>query len=78
MASCAKRAPPDQGFGFAFKCDDGAGRAAEAVIAALMMRLMKLDPAECAVLDRFARPVLSNWNGTEIGRLRPTAALLPN
>jgi L-asparaginase II len=62
---------PDQGFGIALKCDDGAGRAAEAVIAALLMRLMKLDPGERAVLERFARPALTNWNGIEVGRLLP-------
>jgi L-asparaginase II len=68
---------PDQGLGIAFKCDDGAGRAAEAVMAALMIRLMPLDPDECAMLERFARPVLSNWNGIEVGRLRPSEIVLP-
>ena len=67
---------PDQGLGIAFKCDDGAGRAAEAVMAALMMRLMRLDSGEQAVVGRFAFPTLSNWNGIEVGRLRPSAALL--
>ncbi|MBV8752375.1 MAG: asparaginase [Hyphomicrobiales bacterium] len=66
---------PDQGLGIAFKCDDGAGRAAEALMAALMIRLMKLDAAERAILDRFARPAMSNWNGVEIGRIRPTAVV---
>jgi hypothetical protein len=27
------------------------------------------------VLEEFARPVLKNWNGIEVGRLEPTAAL---
>jgi L-asparaginase II len=69
---------PDQGLGIAFKCDDGAGRAAEAVMAALMIRLMRLDAVECAMLDRFARPVLRNWNGVEVGRLRPSKDVLAN
>jgi L-asparaginase II len=68
---------PDQGLGIALKCDDGAGRAAEAVMAALLMRLMKLGAAERAVLDRFARPAISNWNGIEVGRLRPSESVLP-
>jgi L-asparaginase II len=68
---------PDQGLGIALKCDDGAGRAAEAVMAALMTRLLPLDPGERAVLDRFARPPMSNWNGIEIGRLRPTETVMP-
>jgi L-asparaginase II len=69
---------PDQGLGIAFKCDDGAGRAAEAVMAALMLRLMRLDAGECAMLDRFARPTMSNWNGIEVGRLRPRKEVLAN
>jgi L-asparaginase II len=69
---------PDQGLGIAFKCDDGAGRAAEAVMAALLLRLMQLDAGERAVLDRFARPALSNWNGVEVGRLRPSQDVLPD
>ena len=68
---------PDQGFGIALKCDDGAGRAAEATMAALMIRLMSLDSAERAMLERFARPAINNWNGMDVGRLQPTAALLP-
>jgi hypothetical protein len=40
------------------------------------MRLMPLAPDERALLDRFARPVLRNWNGIEVGRLRPTEAVL--
>src|ERR1700730_8522097 len=69
---------PDQGVGIAFKCDDGAGRAAEAVMAALMIRLMELHAGECAMLDRFARPAISNWNGIEVGRLRPSKDVLAN
>lgn len=68
---------PDQGLGIAFKCDDGAGRAAEALMAALMLRLMPPDHGERAMLDRFARPAISNWNGSEIGRVRPSEAVLP-
>jgi len=68
---------PDQGIGIALKCDDGAGRAAEATMAALMIRLMKLNSDERAMLERFARPAMTNWNGVEIGRLRPCEALLP-
>jgi L-asparaginase II len=68
---------PDQGLGIAVKCDDGAGRAAEVVMAALMIRLMALASDERALLDDFARPILRNWNGTEVGRLRPSRAVAP-
>jgi L-asparaginase II len=68
---------PGAGLGIAVKCDDGAGRAAEAVMAALIMRCMRLDDEARALLDGFARPTLRNWNGTEVGRLRPSEAVLP-
>jgi L-asparaginase II len=68
---------PDQGLGIAVKCDDGAGRAAEAVMAALVIRFMRLDGDARALLDGFARPILRNWNATEVGRLRPSESVLP-
>jgi L-asparaginase II len=68
---------PDRGLGVALKCDDGAGRAAEAAMAALMIRLMPLDSDERAMLERFARPAISNWNGIAVGRLRLGEALRP-
>lgn len=66
---------PEQGLGIAIKCDDGAGRAAEVVLATLLLRL--LDPGEAArnTLAPLANPVLRNWNGIEVGTLRPAAAL---
>ncbi len=62
---------PEQGFGIAVKCDDGAGRAAEVMIAATMARLLKSD-ADRTALERFVRPALRNWNGIAVGALRPT------
>jgi L-asparaginase II len=66
---------PEQGLGIAIKCDDGAGRAAEAVMASIIGRFLPLDDAERAVLARFVRPTLRNWNGMEVGALRVTEAL---
>jgi L-asparaginase II len=63
---------PEQGLGFAVKCDDGAGRAAEVVTAALVARFLPMDEAERAFLDRFLHPPLRNWNGIMVGELRPT------
>ena len=67
---------PEQGLGIAIKCDDGAGRAAEAIMAAIIARLLPLDAAERAALARFACP-LSCATGTaiEVGSLRVTEAL---
>jgi L-asparaginase II len=66
---------PEQGFGIAVKCDDGAGRAAEAIMAAMIVRFLALDAADRMFCERFVRPTLRNWNGIEVGQLRATAAL---
>jgi L-asparaginase II len=66
---------PEQGLGVAIKCDDGTGRAAQAIMAALIARFLPLEPAERAALDPFIRPVLHNWNGFEVGAIRVTEAL---
>jgi L-asparaginase II len=66
---------PEQGLGIAIKCDDGAGRAAEAMMASIIGRFLPLDDAERAALARFVRPTLRNWNGIEVGALRVTDAL---
>jgi L-asparaginase II len=66
---------PEQGFGIAIKCDDGAGRAAQVVVAALIERFLSLSDAERAGLARFLRPTLHNWNGFEVGALRATNAI---
>jgi L-asparaginase II len=65
---------PAQKLGFAVKCDDGAGRAAEAIMAAIIARFIPLEGAEHAALARFVRPSLRNWNGFEVGALRVTEA----
>jgi L-asparaginase II len=67
---------PEVGLGIALKCDDGAGRAAQAVMAATIARFLPLNDAERVALDRFVHPTLHNWNGFEIGTLRVTAITL--
>jgi L-asparaginase II len=66
---------PGQGLGIAIKCDDGAGRAAQVVMAALIARFLPLSDAERGALERFMRPTLRNWNGFEVGALRVTDAI---
>jgi len=66
---------PEQGLGIAVKCDDGAGRAAQAIMAAVIARFLPLDAAARAALEPFIRPVLRNWNGFEVGALRMSEAL---
>jgi L-asparaginase II len=64
------------GIGIAVKCDDGAGRAAEVMMAAALDRLLNND-ADSVRLDRFVRPAMRNWNGVVVGGLRPTDAFTP-
>ena len=70
--ACA--ALPELGLGIAVKCDDGAGRAAEVVLATAVARFLNTE-ADRAALARHMRPVMRNWNGIEVGSLRPTAAI---
>ncbi|HTS39465.1 MAG TPA: asparaginase [Xanthobacteraceae bacterium] len=65
---------PEQGLGIAVKCDDGAGRAGEVMMAATLARVLNAD-ADRAALEKFIRPALRNWNGTLVGEIRPTAAI---
>lgn len=59
---------PELGLGLAVKADDGAGRAAEAMIAALIARF-------AATPEGFGRVALRNWRGTEVGEVRAAGAL---
>jgi len=61
---------PELGYGIALKCDDGAGRAAEVVMAELLGRFLKLDEAGLAAFAPLRETVLKNWNGIEVGRVR--------
>jgi len=66
---------PELGYGVALKCDDGATRAAEVMMAAVIARLLPLSDSENAALQPFLAPVQKNWNGIEVGRLRAAGPL---
>ena len=66
---------PEEGLGVALKCDDGAGRAAQAIMAAMIARFLPMSDAERRALAPFMQPVLRNWNGFEVGGVRVTEAL---
>jgi L-asparaginase II len=57
---------PSLGLGFALKADDGAGRAADALAAALLLHFLP----GAAVLAQWARRKLINWNGLVVGEVR--------
>ena len=59
----------DLGLGLALKARDGATRAAEVALVALVMRTLELDPAAVPELAQMANPTLTNWNGLEVGAI---------
>ncbi|MER9895459.1 asparaginase [Mesorhizobium sp. M0119] len=66
---------PELGLGIALKCDDGAGRAAEVMVAAVLAKLLHADHALAAKLIEQANPPIESRIGAKVGALRPTAAL---
>ena len=61
--------------GVALKITDGATRASEAAIAAILVKLGVLDAAHPATIARMT-PDMKNWRGIHVGHTRPAAALL--
>jgi L-asparaginase II len=68
-------AVPELGLGIALKCDDGAGRASETVVCAVLAHLLRDDAELSGKLANLAQPVLRNWNGIEVGGIRPVFTL---
>lgn len=66
---------PESGYGVALKIDDGNARGAEVTMAALIEAFVPLDDADRQVLAPLSQPVLKNWNGISVGRLRPSTTL---
>jgi len=69
-------AVPELGLGIALKCDDGAGRASETVVCAVLAHLLRDDSALSGKLANLARTTLRNWNGIEVGGVHPAFALV--
>lgn len=61
---------PDEGISIAVKCEDGATRAADAMVAALIARYLDTDAGTRAALMAQANRTLKNWNGIEVGTIR--------
>ncbi|MBS3648188.1 asparaginase [Pseudaminobacter sp. 19-2017] len=66
---------PELGLGIALKCDDGAGRAASAVIAAVLARLLKQDEELARKIWALANPPVLNRRGVTVGVIRPAGPL---
>ncbi len=67
---------PDQGIAIAVKCDDGAKRAVDAAVTALLARFLDDTPEVKKALHDHAGKTLKNWNGIPVGTIRVTDALL--
>ncbi len=68
-------AVPEKGLGIAVKCDDGAGRAAEAVVSQVLAGLFSDEAALAAEIAAIGSHGLKNWNGIEVGSVRPSRPL---
>lgn len=62
---------PEYGLGVALKCDDGAGRAAEVMLTAVLQKIGVLDGIDPGVLSHLGRPHLHNRNDILVGEIRP-------
>ena len=69
-------AVPHAGLGIALKCDDGAHRASEVAMAAVLVSLDVWTEDERQLLSSFAEVPLSNWRKFDVGQIR--AALPPH
>jgi L-asparaginase II len=61
--------------GVALKIADGATRASESAITAILVKLGVLDAKHPAAIARMS-PDMHNWRGIHVGFTRPSASLL--
>jgi L-asparaginase II len=64
-------AVPAYGLGVALKCDDGAGRAAEVMLVAVLRSIGVLDDVPDETVRRFLEVAIENRRGTHVGEIRP-------
>jgi L-asparaginase II len=63
----------EQGLGVALKIDDGATRASEVVLGAVLAKLNALDPVAEKKLEKHFRPLVENSQGKVTGQIQPSA-----
>jgi L-asparaginase II len=62
---------PQEGLGIVIKIEDGNERALYPAVVEALLQLGLVSHAEGEALASFHVPVLHNWQGTEVGRIRP-------
>ncbi|WP_430512982.1 asparaginase [Pannonibacter phragmitetus] len=67
---------PELGLGIALKCDDGASRASEVMMAAVLEAFLDLNDDEARLLADLRQPVLKSRRDAEVGLIRPSQDFL--
>jgi L-asparaginase II len=62
---------PEQGLGFVLKIEDGNQRAMYPAVVEALKQLSLLSESEISELASFHAPTVHNWQGTEVGIIRP-------
>ena len=66
----------DKGWGYALKCDDGNMQASVVMVANLLLRYASPDDEQAAVLGQFARQLVKNVRGIEVGEMRAVGEIV--
>jgi L-asparaginase II len=74
----AAAALPGKGLGIALKVADGAGRAAEVAMVALLRYFGAISHEMQRMLEPRFEPALENWRGIPVGAIRPASGWLPS
>jgi L-asparaginase II len=69
-------AVPELGLAVALKCEDGASRAADSMVAAVLARFFEGDQEVRERLMAIANHRMRNWNGIEVGAVRVSDAVI--
>ncbi|ERP94126.1 asparaginase [Labrenzia sp. C1B10] len=67
---------PELGFGVALKCDDGATRASEVMMATVLEAMLELNDDEAALLDGLVNPPILTRVGIQAGHIKPREEFL--
>ncbi|UUX48321.1 asparaginase [Nisaea acidiphila] len=65
---------PAKGYGVAIKIDDGAGRASQAAVLAVLVHLGVIDAVQKSRIEAACSQEVRNWAGRLVGVIRPTPA----
>ena len=67
---------PELGYGVALKCDDGATRASEVMMATVLEAMLELNDDEAALMDGLVNPPVLTRRGIQAGHIKPRQEFL--